>query len=331
MDSHDTAIEPQVLPSRKQIQNARSSLIESLPKQGVGLEQIQKHIRNDLVSGFNKPSKSPNYYGFVTGGATQAATMADMIAVEIDQNLHSHLPNDTVATDVEDRGLSMVCELVDLEPDDWPHRIFSTGATASNVLGLACGREYVIQQTNDKDISVAERGLHEAMRLTGIDQIQVLTTVPHSSLRKAASIVGLGRAWVIDVGLLNSPHQFDFQKLEFCMSTSRVASIVAISCSEVNTGLFATSKDEMHQIRHLCDRYGAWMHVDAAFGLLARALPKTKEYEAILEGVRGLELADSITGDAHKLLNVVSQARHCLSAHTSPINDSNALLTSTAI
>ena len=47
------------------------------------------------------------------------------------------------------------------------------------------------------------------------------------------------------------------------------------------------------------------MHIDAAFGLLARVLPDMKDYENIQAGVAGLELADSITGDAHKLLNVV--------------------------
>ena len=307
MDVKQAIKEPFVLPTAKAIQNARSHILTQLPSNGIGADAIRDHIQNDLVPGFNQPSKSPNYYGFVTGGATPAATMADMIAVEYDQNMHSHLPNDTIATDVEDAALRMLCELLDLEPESWNHRIFTTGATASNVLGLACGREFSIQQANAQHISTAEHGIVGAMRLAGIDEIQILTTVPHSSLRKAASIVGLGRASVKDVGRADSPHQFDFKALESHMSKSRCASIVAVSCSEVNTGLFATGKDDMQGIRRLCDQYGAWLHVDAAFGLLARVLPKTPEYATLLEGVRGLELADSITGDAHKLLNVVSQ------------------------
>ena len=173
---------------------------------------------------------------------------------------------------------------------------------------LVLGREFVIREAaifNGQDISVADQGIYEAMRMAQIENIQILTTVPHSSLRKAASIIGIGRLQVRDVSLPEKPHRFDLQALRSALSKPKVASIVAVSCAEVNTGFFATQAEEMEQIRKLCDQYGAWIHVDAAFGLLARCLPRIKEYEALIGGVRGLELADSITGDAHKLLNVV--------------------------
>ena len=318
LNGTDAAV--QVLPSQQEIEHARASLLKSLPTTGAGLEQVQEHIRNDIVPGFNRPSKLSTFYGFVTGGATPAATFGDNIVTENDQNVFVHLPKETIATEVEDRALLMVCELLDLTPDDWPHRTFTTGATASNVVGLACGREFVIREAaafSGNDISVAENGIQEAMRKAGTESIQVLTTVPHSSLRKAASIVGLGRAFVRDVSLLETPHRFDMQALKTALGKAKVASIVAVSCAEVNTGFFATQTGEMEQIRKLCDQYGAWLHVDAAFGLLARALPHTKEYEALVGGVKGFELADSITGDAHKLLNVVGEDR------TSPYNFSS--------
>ena len=51
---------------------------------------------------------------------------------------------------------------------------------------------------------------------------------------------------------------------------------------------------------------GTSADVDAAFGLFARALPPGDEFKALRESCEGIELADSITGDAHKCLNVVS-------------------------
>lgn len=308
MNIDAVASSQRVLPSKEQISKARSHLINSLPIIGLGLDHIQKHVQTNLAPGLNKPSQSPNYYGFVTGGVTPAASLADNVVTEHDQNVSVHLPNDTVATDVEDRALRMVCELLNLEPEDWLHRTFTTGATASNVVGLACGREFVIHEAaafEGKEISVAEHGVHEAMRMAGIHSVQILTTVPHSSLVKAASVVGLGRACVRNVARTCAHHRFDMQALRSALSRPKVASIVSISMAEVNTGFFATSGDEMEQIRQLCDQYGAWLHVDAAFGLLARTLPEKEEYTALVNGVKGLELADSITGDAHKLLNVV--------------------------
>ena len=41
-----------------------------------------------------------------------------------------------------------------------------------------------------------------------------------------------------------------------------------------------------------------------AFGLFARTLDDVPEFESVRGGAEGLDMADSITGDAHKLLNV---------------------------
>jgi glutamate/tyrosine decarboxylase-like PLP-dependent enzyme len=45
-------------------------------------------------------------------------------------------------------------------------------------------------------------------------------------------------------------------------------------------------------------RHGAWLHVDAAFGLFARLAPTTADL------IVGIERADSVASDAHKWLNV---------------------------
>jgi glutamate/tyrosine decarboxylase-like PLP-dependent enzyme len=306
----------EVLPAVDRIKNARSNLFESLPTKGHGLAKVRSHMQEDLVPAFERHNKSPHYYGFVTGGTTPASLLADHIAVDADQTVQVNLPNDTIAVDVDDQALHMLCELFDFSPDQWPHRIFTTGATGSNILGLACGREYAIQQAAVRkglktEISVADHGLLSAMVQAGLRDIQILTTVPHSSLRKAASIVGLGRGSVRDVGLPEASHRFDKTALEAALSDKSIASIVVISCGEVNTGYFATDGQDMHDIRRLCDQYGAWLHVDAAFGLMARVLPSGSDHHrTILDGVAGMELADSITGDAHKLLNVVGLRFH---------------------
>ena len=177
---------------------------------------------------------------------------------------------------VEDKALKMLQELLRFDPTEWRGRTFTTGATAGNVLGLACGREFVIREAfrraegrsrsngDDDDAgAVGEWGMLEVCRRAGIDRVQVLTTAPHSSLGKAASVVGLGRASVHDVGRDDDPLAFDMDKLEHMLNRERTASIVAISCSEVNTGGFAThSREEVLHLRSLCDIYGAWMHVD---------------------------------------------------------------------
>lgn len=118
--------------------------------------------------------------------------------------------------------------------------------------------------STDENGSVAELGLLAACLEAGITDIQVLTTMPHSSLMKAASIVGLGRSCVHSVGVSSEDLAFDLVKLENDLRRPAIASIVVISCAEVNTGLFATrTYEDVLALRSLCDQYGAWLHVDA--------------------------------------------------------------------
>ncbi|KAE9978272.1 hypothetical protein EG327_007454 [Venturia inaequalis] len=326
---------PRVLPEVAILKATRETLIAELPEQGLGDDAAIDHISKDITPGLNASSHSANYYGFVTGGATPAAKRADNIVTEYDQNVQIHLPNETIATDVEIKALDLLCQLLeftqhttffhagetDVKPH-WTHRTFTTGATASNVLGLAVARQKVLERLATKSIrktggmvtlemfkrvDVAQVGLYTAMKNASIRGIRILTTAPHSSLAKAASIIGLGRDSIHLVGQAKQPHKFDMKKLEKALADQNHASIVVISCSEVNAGLFATNGEEMEKIRLLCDQHGSWIHVDGAFGLMARLLTRSddsKQFSKLLEGVENIELADSIAGDCHKLLNV---------------------------
>jgi glutamate/tyrosine decarboxylase-like PLP-dependent enzyme len=70
--------------------------------------------------------------------------------------------------------------------------------------------------------------------------------------------------------------------------------VVIGNAGEVNTGLF----DPLEAIADLCEEYGAWLHVDGAFGLFARVSPRTAELAV------GVERAHSVISDGHKWLNV---------------------------
>ncbi|KAL8715959.1 MAG: hypothetical protein Q9220_000626 [cf. Caloplaca sp. 1 TL-2023] len=319
-----------ILPNASQIQKATTSLQSVLPDTGMGVERTTAHVLNDLVPAMNGQSLSPNYYGFVVGGITPAARIAETVVSTFDQNAVVHLPDTTIATSLEDQALKLLLQLLDFDAEAWPGGTFTTGATAGNIIGLACGREYVVNEALRRRQkpspmhpvdTVGDIGLVAACRGADITDIQVLTTLPHSSLKKAASIVGLGRSCFPSVSKSADSLAFDLQLLGGCLKKPHTASIVVISCAEVNTGLFAThSYDEVEALRKMCDHYGAWLHVDAAFGLFARVLTRSEEFEHVQKGTHGLELADSIAGDGHKLLNVPYDcgfffSRHATIAH----------------
>lgn len=300
------------LPGPAQLSHARASLprYENLGNhlKSRGPQQTLDHLLNDITPALNGQSRSSRYWGFVTGSVLPVAEAADNIVTACDQNVQVHLPAQTIATEVEDTALCMLIKLLSLGvPDFWEGRTFTTGATASNILGLACGREAVIQARLPKGSDgVGELGVLGACLKAGLKEVQVLTSMGHSSLAKAASIVGLGRSSVKELPYSDDePWRLNLDLVKQELQREGFASIIAVSMGEVNTGRFATTGEwDMKYLRELADRYEAWIHVDGAFGIFARALPPGYEFSRLWGHTSGIEFADSITVDGHKLLNV---------------------------
>ena len=282
------------------------------------LTSLKSYLTTSILPYLSSSSLSPNYYGFVTGGTTPAALLADWLVSIYDQNLHVHLPHESIATAVEFAALNQLVELFNLPKSEWgvgnAHSngggVFTTGATASNILGLAMAREFgvaeAVRRKTGREVSVADEGLYESMSMAGVRKVRVLSTLPHSSIGKACSVVGIGRGNVVSVVREGTELEVDVEALRREVSREGVVCVLVVSAGEVNTGRFATTGVEgWRGIRRVCDEFGVWVHVDGAFGLFGRVLMRSeKGYEEIVKGVEGIELADSITGDGHKLLNV---------------------------
>lgn len=265
------------LPHPAAMHTAHNSIYSHLPETGRGLKATTTHLLSTVCPGLNNSSLSPTYWGFVTGGITPAARVAEHIVSTFDQNVCVHLPEESIATVVEDRALCMLLELLGFEAEQWKARVFNTGATAGNVQGLACGREYVLgERSRRRGLERREgEGVLSACLRAAVEKFQVLTTMPHSSLGKAANIVGIGSEALVDVSRSVEDLAVNMARLEELLADEKAASVVVVSCGEVNTGAFATHGQEMQDIRRMCDRYGAWLHVDGGkcCGLLFKALP----------------------------------------------------------
>jgi glutamate/tyrosine decarboxylase-like PLP-dependent enzyme len=72
------------------------------------------------------------------------------------------------------------------------------------------------------------------------------------------------------------------------------AALVLLQAGDVNTGGF----DDLEALIPIARKYGAWTHVDGAFGMWAAASPRYAHL------VRGMEKAHSWATDGHKWLNV---------------------------
>lgn len=117
----------------------------------------------------------------------------------------------------------------------------------------------------------------------------------HYAVHRAAGIMGLGRNQIIHAasdarGALTVEGVAD--ALALARDDGRkVIAVIATACS-TSVGAF----DPLRAIAAVCDRFGVWLHVDAAHGgglLISKALRGRLD---------GIELADSIVWDAHKMM-----------------------------
>lgn len=218
------------------------------------------------------------FFGFVTGGALPVTVASNWLATAWDQNSAHHGPAPATAV-IEQVALRWLLEALALPPGT--AGAFVTGATMANFSALAAARHAVLERAG-WDV--------EAEGLCGAPPITVLVSEEvHPTVLKALGLVGLGRRRVLRLPV-------DGQGRVRADALPRISgpAIVCLQAGNVNTGAF----DPFDALIAAAQAQGAWVHVDGAFGLWARAS------DALRPLTHGLERADSWATDAHKWLNV---------------------------
>jgi glutamate/tyrosine decarboxylase-like PLP-dependent enzyme len=228
-------------------------------------------------------SSGPRFFHFVTGGVTPAAQGADWLASTLDQNAFSAVSS-PLAVRLEAVTIAWLLDLFDL-PASWGG-VLTTGATTANFTGLAAARRWWAER---HDVDVDEHGF------AGLPAPPIFSSgFVHPSATKALAMLGLGRGSV-RVLAKDAAGSLDVDALERELTALGGSPAILIgNAGEVNTGAF----DPMQRMADLAERFGAWLHVDGAFGLFARSTPRARQLAA------GVERADSVISDGHKWLNV---------------------------
>ena len=164
--------------------------------------------------------------------------------------------------------------------------IFTHGGTAGNLTAMLAARQ------SKTDYNIWEDGVKEKDRPG-----YLISEQSHYSVSRNANIMGLGDASIIKV-----PVDYHFKMrtelLEKAKSDAEakgihVISVVASSCSTA-TG----SYDNLEAVADFCEKWNLWMHVDGAHGLGVLFSDKYRDR------IKGIERADSIVIDFHKMLLV---------------------------
>jgi glutamate/tyrosine decarboxylase-like PLP-dependent enzyme len=162
---------------------------------------------------------------------------------------------------------------------------FTTGCQLAHFTALAAARHAVLREAG---WDVNEAGL------CGAPPVRVITSEHrHGSVDRAVRYLGLGTRSLVALET-DAKGRVTPQALASELEGSRTPTIVVLDAADLNIAAF----DSFATLIPIAREAGAWVHVDGAFGLFARA-SRSKRYS-----LSGVEEADSWATDGHKWLNV---------------------------
>jgi glutamate/tyrosine decarboxylase-like PLP-dependent enzyme len=255
---------------------ALSAFDEPLPDAGLASEATLAML-DEIGSPATVASNGPRYFGFVIGASLPVAAAADRLALSWDQCASSAL-NSPAAAAIEQTAARWMLEVLDLPRDSGVG--FGTSATACGLSCLATARRTLL----------ARRGWDfDQDGLAGAPEVRVIVSeVAHITVLKALRLLGFGMRRIVRAPV-DIHGRIDPRRLPALDDMT----ILCLQAGEVNSGEF----DPFEPLVDMAHAAGAWVHVDGAFGLWARASARHADL------TRGIEHADSWTTDGHKWLN----------------------------
>jgi glutamate/tyrosine decarboxylase-like PLP-dependent enzyme len=241
-------------------------------------------VVDDLVAataGGHLGSAGGRFFAWVIGGAVPSALAADWLVSTWDNNaaLYACGPASAVVEEVA---------------GDWVKDILNLPAAASFAFTTGCQMAHVTCLAAARHALLRDRGWDvETLGLCGAPRIRVLATEHrHGSVTRALRFLGLGSSSLEPLAT-DSDSTVPPGVLQTALRASDVPTIVVLDAADLNVGAI----DPFAELIPLAKTAGAWVHVDGAFGLWARASVRQRHL------VAGIESANSWATDAHKWLN----------------------------
>lgn len=276
-----------------------------IPEQPQFVSDHTQYLLDTLVS-HSVHTASPSFIGHMTSALPYFLMPLSKIMIALNQNLVK-IETSKAFTPLERQVLGMIHRLIYGETDhfyqQWMHSAehslgaFCSGGTIANITALWVARNNALKAEGDFP-GVEKAGLFKAMRHYGHEGLAILVSERgHYSLKNAADVLGIGQEGLVavktDAHNRICPHDLEQKITELKANKIKVFAVVGVA-GTTETG----NIDPLRTIAQICQREQIHFHIDAAWG---GATLMSNRYRGLLDGV---ELADSVTIDAHKQLYI---------------------------
>lgn len=278
-----------------------------LPESPRLIKDVLSEIKTRVVAHSVKVG-SPYYIGHMTSAIPYFMILLEMIIAALNQN-QVKIESAKASSFVERELVAWFHRLVFARSESFYEKHIqnprialgnvTSDGTVSNLTALAVARERAFPPEGDFP-GARSAGVSQALKHYGYDKGVILVSARgHYSIRKAANLLGLGEENVVSIPV-DDDHRMDIKRLRQKIKSlqergrGQRAKIVAV------VGIAGTTEtgniDPLDEIGELSREAGAFYHVDACWGGAALLVDG---YRPLLKGI---EKADSVSIDAHKLL-----------------------------
>jgi aromatic-L-amino-acid decarboxylase len=225
----------------------------------------------------------PRFWGWVAGTGTFFGALAELLAGSMNTLTTGAAYHS--ANYVEKQVIDWIKEALGYPTS--ASGLLTSGCSAANLIGLAVARN----TKADYDLR------REGIRAAPYKMVLYASDEAHSSVHKAAELLGLGRD-ALRLIPVNDLFQIDLQALKTAIAQDRqddhLPFCVVGTAGTTNTGAI----DDLNTLADVCQHEGLWLHIDGAFGAWAALVPSARHL------VAGMERADSLALDLHKWMYI---------------------------
>ena len=254
------------------------SLPPSGPEWGEPMEAILRDFETRIVPAITHWNH-PGFMAYFAITSTEPGILGEMLAAALNANGMLWRTSPAV-TELEQVTLAWLAEWLGLPPQ---FGIVHDTASTSTMHAIAAARECA-------DPEIRSRGGSQ-------DLILYTSEHAHSSVEKGAIAIGIGQRNVRKIAT-DSEFRMRPGALAAAIERDRAAGLRPFCVVPTVGTTSTTSVDPVPEVAGIAERFGLWMHVDAAYGGAAALAPELRH---ILDGA---ERADSVVVNPHKWMGV---------------------------
>lgn len=256
-----------------------------LPDDGLSIGALLEAFRYRIMP-FPMGNGHPRFLGWVNSPPAPHGIIAELLAATMNPSCAG---GNHAAIYLEHAVTGWLMDLLGF-PREGSYGLLVSGGSMASLTCLAAARHAALEKSGENVRRDGLQGRASALVL-------YLTSGAHTTMLKAAELLGIGRANVRIIPV-DGDYRMDMEALEQAIAADRTASRQPF-CVVGSAGTAATGAiDPLAGIADLCEREDLWFHVDGAYGGIGVVDP------SVAGQFEGMQRADSIAIDPHKWLSV---------------------------